>query len=198
MAEKSLTSGSSISKDRLGAEMIVSEADDWFMREVLPLEATLVQFLRQNWRNKSDIADLRQEVYMRVYEAAQKQIPEQTRSFVLTTARNMLIDRVRQERVIPIEMVNDLEALGVASDQAGPDRILLARDALRRLQAAMDRLPRRVREAVRFRKLDGLSRREIAARMGITEFAVNRYLTQGMHALADALFSEQPDLRKKP
>jgi len=178
--------------------MIVSEADDWFMREVLPLEATLIQFLRQNWRNKSDIADLRQEVYMRVYEAAQKQIPEQTRAFVLTTARNMVIDRVRQERVIPIEMVNDLETLGVASDQAGPDRILLGRDALRRLQAALDRLPRRMREAVVFRKLDGLSHSEIAARMGIAELTVHRHITEGMRALADALFSEQPDLRKKP
>lgn len=88
----------------------MSEADDWFMREVLPLEATLVQFLRQNWRNWSDIADLRQEVYMRVYEAAQKKIPEQTRAFVLTTARNIVIDRVRQERVIPIEMVIDFMA----------------------------------------------------------------------------------------
>lgn len=176
----------------------MSEADDWFMREVLPLEATLLQFLRQNWRNWSDIADLRQEVYMRVYEAAQKKIPDQTRAFVFTTARNIVIDHVRQERVIPIEMVNDLEALGVASDQAGPDRVLLGRDALRRLQAALDTLPRRMREAVMFRKLDGLSHREIAIRMGVTEFTVHRHITEGMRALADALFSEQPDLRKKP
>lgn len=198
MAERLLTSGSSTSGDRLGAEMIVSEADDWFMREVLPLEAILIQFFRQNWRNWSDIADLRQEVYMRVYEAAQKKIPEQTRAFVLTTARNIVIDRVRQERIIPIEMVSDLEALGVASDQAGPDRVVLGRDALRRLQSALETLPRRMREAVVFRKLDGLSHREIAVRMGIAEFTVHRHITEGMRALADALFSEQPDLRKKP
>ena len=176
----------------------MSEADDWFMREVLPLEATLIRFLRQNWRNRSDIADLRQEVYMRVYEAAQKKLPEQTRAFVLTTARNIVIDRVRQERVIPIEMVNDLETLGVASDQAGPDRVLLGRAALRLLQAALDRLPRRMREAVVFRKLDGLSHREIATRMGIAELTVHRHITDGMRALSATLFSDQPDLRKKP
>jgi RNA polymerase sigma factor (sigma-70 family) len=174
-------------------DMIVSEADAWFMREVLPLEAILMLFLRQNWRNKAEIADLRQEVYMRVYEAALREIPEQAKPFVLTTARNLLVDRVRRERVIPFEIVTDLEALGVASEQAGPERAIMARDALRRLQAALDRLPPRCREAVVLRKIEGLSRREIAARMGVAEFTVNRHLTEGMRALADILFSEPQD-----
>jgi RNA polymerase sigma-70 factor (ECF subfamily) len=176
---------------------VLSEADAWFIREVLPLEATLMLFLRQNCRHKDEIADLRQDVYMRVYEAALKQIPEFTKPFVLTTARNLLVDRVRQERVIPIEMVTDLEALGVASDQAGPDRVVLARDALRRLQAALDQLPPRCRQAVILRKVEGLSRREIAARMDIAEFTVNRHLTEGMRALADLLYSDHADFRRK-
>jgi RNA polymerase sigma-70 factor (ECF subfamily) len=197
MAERLLTGSDCIGASGPGTEMIVSDADDWFMREVLPLEATLMLYLRQNWRQKADIADLRQEVYMRVYEAAQKEIPEQAKAFVLTTARNMLIDRVRAERVIPIDVVNDLEALGVASDLPGPDHAILARDALRRLQAALDHLPTREREAIVYRKLDGLSRRDIATRMGVSEFTVKTHITRGMRALADALFSERLDLRKK-
>jgi RNA polymerase sigma-70 factor (ECF subfamily) len=179
-----------------GADMIVSEADAWFMREVLPLEATLMLFLRQNWRNRAEIADLRQEVYMRVYEAALKEIPEQTKAFVLATARNLIIDRVRKESVIPFEIVTDLEALGVASEQAGPERAVIARDALRRLTWALDRLPPRCREAVTLRKIEGLSRREIASRMGIAEFTVNRHLTEGMRALADILYGELPEGRQ--
>ena len=177
----------------LGADMIVSEADAWFMREVLPLESTLMLFLRQNWRNRTEIADLRQEVYMRVYEAALKEIPEQTKAFVLATARNLLIDRVRKESVIPFEIVTDLEALGIASEQAGPEHTIIARDALRRLTSALDRLPPRCREAVVLRKIEGLSRREIAHRMGIAEFTVNRHLTEGMRALADILYGELPE-----
>ena len=89
------------------------------MREVLPLETILMQYLRHNWRNGGGVEDLRQEIYMRVYEAASKQRPERTKAFVFTTARNLLITRGRRAEVVPIEAVGDLDILGVASDEPG-------------------------------------------------------------------------------
>ncbi len=175
----------------------VSEVDVWFCREVLPLEATLMQYLRRNWANTSDIADLRQDVYVRVYEAAQKQFPESAKSFVLATARNLLIDRVRRERVIPIETVTDLEALGVISNDVGAERVVIARDALSRLQIALDQLHPRTREAVVLSKVEGLSRRQIAERMGIAEDTVKHHLVNGMRSLAETLYGEPSDSRRK-
>ena len=175
----------------------MSAADDWFDREVLPLETLLMQFLERNWRNPSDIPDFRQDVYVRVYEAALNEIPENTRQFVLTTARNLLIDRARHERVVPIEAAADLEDLGAAADFPGPERIVAARDELRHLQAALDRLPPRCREAIVLRRIRGLSRSEIAQRMGITEFSVSRYLSRGICTLADILHGEPPNIRRK-
>lgn len=179
------------------APLSVSEVDVWFCREVLPLEALLMQYLRRNWANASDIADLRQDVYVRVYEAAQKQIPESAKSFVLTTARNLLIDRVRRARVVAIETVTDLETLNVVSNDVGPERTIMARDALGRLQVALDRLPPRAREAVTLSKMQGLSRREIATRMGIAEDTVKHLLVQGMRKLAETLYGELPETRRK-
>lgn len=91
-----------------GTDMAAPELDAWFAREVLPLEAILVQFLKRNWRNKSDIADLLQDVYVGVYEAAQKKIPESARAFVFTAARNVLVSRARRERIVPFEAVADM------------------------------------------------------------------------------------------
>ena len=133
----------------------------------------------------SDIADLRQEVYVRVCEAAQKQIPDTPSPSSSTTARNLLIDRVRHEQVVPIEAVADLEALGVAVDDARPRTSAMARDELRRLQAALDRLPPRCREAVVLAASKACRGREIAQRMGITEATVSEHLTNGLRALAD-------------
>jgi len=179
-----------------GADMSVGGVHDWFVREVLPLEPILMQYLHHNWRNKNDLGDMRQEVYMRVCEAAQRQIPDHAKAFLLTTARNLLISRVRQERVVPIESAADMDALGITMDEPGADRVVIAREELRRLQIALNQLPPRSREAVVLGRIEGLSRREIAARMGIAEDTVRQHLIHGMRTLANLLYGESGDTRK--
>ena len=168
----------------------VARADAWFAREILPLEVSLMQFLQHNWRLKSEIPDLRQEVYARVYESAVKRIPEKPKHFLFATARNLLIDRARQARVIPIDAASDLDVLDPASDAPGPDQIVMARDELRRLQAALEKLSPRCREAVVLGRIQGLSRREIAQRMGVTEGTAAQYLAEGICALVEHLQRE--------
>jgi RNA polymerase sigma-70 factor (ECF subfamily) len=197
MTDKADTHAESTGSGRTRADMSASGVDLWFVREVLPLEATLLQYLHHHWRNHSEVADLCQDVYVRVYESARKQLPDPVKPFVFAIARNLLIDRLRHEQVIPIEAVSDVEALNVAMDAPGPDRAVLARDALRRVLDALDRLPPRSREVVIARQLDGLSRREIAERMGISEETVKWHLATGMNALAD-LFYGPSELRRRP
>ncbi|HEY5239665.1 MAG TPA: RNA polymerase sigma factor [Rhizomicrobium sp.] len=173
------------------------EIEAWFIREVLPLEADLMQFLRRSWQNKNDIDDLCQDVYARTFESARRKIPSPARPFVFTIARNLVIDRARREHVVPIEAVADLEALGVALDAPGPERSVIARDELRQLQAAIDRLPPKCREVVVLGRIEGLSGRQIAARLGIAETTVSDHLTAGMYALIDMLLGEQADGGKR-
>lgn len=165
----------------------------WFVREILPLEAILMHFLRHNWSNKSEIADLRQEIYARVFAAARASIPENAKRFLLTTARNLLIDQVRRAQVVPIEAVADLEALGIAIDLAGPDRTTMARQELRRVQAALERLSPRAREAIALAYVEGLSGKEIAERMGVTKSTASEHLANGIRALTDMLYGESTD-----
>lgn len=164
----------------------------WFLREVLPLEAVLTQYLRNNWRNRAEVADLLQDVYVRVYEAAKEQRPSSTKSFVFTTARNLLLNRIRHDKIIPIETVDDLDALGMAADAPNPEMQSVAREELRRVQDALDLLPDRSREAFVLYHVDGLSQSEIALRMNIAEGTVRWHLKTGLEALADRLFGEIP------
>ncbi len=181
----------------LGAVIAAPEVDAWFEREVLPLEAALMQYLQHNWRNKSDIADLRQDIYVRTYEAALKGLPESPKAFVFAIARNLLIRRVRREQIVPFEAVSDFDALGTAIDTPGPENTLIARDELRRLQSALDRLPPRAREAFVMQQVDGLTHREIAARMGINERTVQTHLRDAGRALADILYGDV-QMRRTP
>jgi RNA polymerase sigma-70 factor (ECF subfamily) len=161
------------------------------------LEAALTQLLRHNWRNKSDIPDIVQEVYARVYEAARKDLPQQPRAFVFTTAQNLLIDRMRREKIVQIEAVSELDTLAIAADEPPPDRTVIAKDELRRLAAALDRLTPRTREVVTLLRIEVLGRSEIAQRLGITEVTVKWHLNEGLRALADDLYGEAAALRSK-
>ena len=181
-----------------GDTVSVDKVSAWFVREVLPLEAILMHYLQHNWQNRADIADLRQDVYARVFEAAQKQLPDNAKRFLLATARNLLIDRVRREQVVPIDVIADVDSLGVAIDTLGPDRTVMAREELRRLQVALDRLPPRCRQAVVLAYVEGLTGQEIAERMGITKFTVSEHLSNGVRQLTDMLYGEPVDRGRAP
>jgi RNA polymerase sigma-70 factor (ECF subfamily) len=158
------------------------------VREVLPLEAALMQFLRRSWRNPADLDDLCQEVYARACEAAREKLPNPTKPFLFAIARNLIIDHVRHENVVSIEAVADPDMLSTSMEAPNQERSVMAREELHVLQSVIDRLPERCRQAVVMQKVEGLTRREIASRMGISEKTVKRHLEDGMCALADALY----------
>jgi len=59
-------------------------------------------------------------------------------------------------------------------------------------------LPARSREAFTLQQVQGLSRREIGVRMGITEKTVKRHLEDAVRALADIIYGEPANVRKRP
>ncbi|MBW8807670.1 MAG: RNA polymerase sigma factor, partial [Lysobacter sp.] len=135
--------------------------DAWFADEILVHEAALVHYLRRVWAHVDDVHDLRQEIYVRVYEAAGRARPHQPKSFLFATARHLMTDRLRRGRVVSIEPVGDFESLNVLVDEVTPERRLGARQNLRRLADAFDLLPGRCREVVWLRRVEELPQKEV-------------------------------------
>ncbi len=167
--------------------MTAPEVNAWFVREVLPLETALIQYLRYARRNQGDAEDLCQEVYIRVYEAAKKEIPQSPKSYIFTVARNLMIRRAQRDQIIPIQSIADPDELGIAFDEPLPDRTIMARQELGRLETALENLPPRYRDVVKLSRIEGLTRSEIAIRMNISEGSVSTYLAEGMVKLANLL-----------
>jgi len=170
-----------------GSFLTQQDLNGWFVSQVLPFEGVLERYLRRNCRDVDEVVDLRQETYVRVYNACAHAKPESIQAFLLLTAKNLLIDRARRAQIVSIETFADLDALEPLVDEVTPERNASARGELRVLQAALELLPARCREVIELRKIDGMSQREVAARMGITEDTVERQVGRGIRALAQAL-----------
>ncbi len=159
----------------------------WFMENVVPLEPMLVRYLRRNWRHQDEVPDLLQDVYVRLYEAAARERPRVVKPFLFTIARNLMIDRLRQMNVVSFEAVADFDRLNVIDDEPSPERLTSAREEIRQLQKAVDALPSRCRQIVVWRKIDGLSQREVARRLGVTEEVVESQLAKAVRLLANSV-----------
>jgi RNA polymerase sigma-70 factor (ECF subfamily) len=168
----------------------------WFCDEVLPLEASLTRYLRRNWRSSEQIMDIRQDIYEAALTGGRQELPANTPGYIFTIARNILVNRSRRERIVQFEQYADMESVEQAVDLSATDRHLDARDALRRAQDGIDRLPPRCREVVRLRKIEGLSTREAAARMGVGIDTIERQLVLGIRAMADAMLGGTGKIRR--
>ena len=168
--------------------------EQWFIREVLAHEGALMRHLSRVWPNHSEIRDIRQEAYIRVYEAARRARPLAPKSFLFATARNLMADRIRRERVVCIEARGELDALNVLVDEISPERRTSARQELARLAWAFERLPLRCREVMWLTKVENLSQQEVARRLGVQEKAIEKQVSRGIRLLAEALFREDGEV----
>jgi RNA polymerase sigma-70 factor (ECF subfamily) len=174
--------------------------DQWFAEQILSHEVALTRYLNRVWPNMSEIPDLRQDIYVRVYERARDSRPASPRAFLFATARNLLTDHIRRSRVVSIEPTADEAALDALVDEVSPERRVGARQELQSLALAFDSLSDKCRSVVWLRRIEGLSQRQTAERLGLREAAVESQLARGMRLLARAVFGadDGKDTDKSP
>jgi RNA polymerase sigma-70 factor (ECF subfamily) len=156
----------------------------WFKREILAHEEILMRFLSRVWPRRDEHDDIRQEAYARVYEAAQKARPQAPKAFLFATARHLMTDRVRRERIVSIQAGGDSEYLNVLIDEISPEQRVSATEELTRLARAFDRLPPKCRDVMWLRRVKELSQKEIGAKLGLKQKAIEKHLTKGARLLA--------------
>jgi RNA polymerase sigma factor (sigma-70 family) len=172
--------------------------DQWFKTEILPHEGLLQRYLMRVWRNPSEVADLIQEVYVRVYEHARDRRPQQPKAFLFATARNLMTDQLRRSRVVSIDTMQEVGDVEAMIDELSPERQVSARQELGQLARAFDSLSDKCRNVVWYRRVEGLSQRETAERMGLNEEAIESQLARGVRALARAIFGVISDSDSQP
>ncbi|WP_437128103.1 sigma-70 family RNA polymerase sigma factor [Pseudomonas oryzihabitans] len=124
-------------------------------------------------------ADLAQDTFVRLLarEGELERLRE-PRAFLATIAQGLLANHWRRQA---LERAY-LEALAARPEdvQPSPEAQALILETLTELDALLDRLPARVRQAFLLAQLDGLTYAVIAQRMGVSERMVKKYMAQAM------------------
>src|SRR5258708_7663254 len=176
--------GSSRRRNRCNVAAMNEPLDTWFKREILSHEDMLMRFLSRIWPRRDELPDLRQEAYARVYQAAQKARPQAPKAFLFATARHLMTDRVRRERIVSIQAGGENDYLNVLIDEISPEQRVSANQELSRLARAFDRLSPNCREVIWLRRVKELSQKEVAAQLRLAEKTVAKHLRTGVRFLA--------------
>jgi RNA polymerase sigma-70 factor (ECF subfamily) len=151
----------------------------WFAQEVQPHEPILRSYLQGAFPSVRDVDDVVQESYFRVWRTYATQPIRSAKAFLFTVARRLALDDIRRQRRSPIIDVTDLGALFVLDDAPSANEAAATAEEIGILVEAVDSLPAKCREIFILRRLQGVSQKEIAARLGLSEQTVQVQAARG-------------------
>ncbi|RQO51453.1 sigma-70 family RNA polymerase sigma factor [Pseudomonas sp. KBW05] len=137
--------------------------------------AWLLGWLRKRLHHGDSAADLAQDTFVHILGKPERlQELRQPRAWLSTVAHGLLVDRVRRQRVerAYLEAIAHLPEAEVPS----PESQLILLQTLARVDALLDGLRPKVRMAFLLSRLEGLSYKEIAGRLGVSLGSVEKYM----------------------
>jgi RNA polymerase sigma-70 factor (ECF subfamily) len=144
----------------------------------------LRRFLRRRGASADTAADLTQETFVRLLTATPAGPIDNVQAYIFRTANNLSIDLARRQRLMPLVDSSDDVLKRVVDESPSPERILLSRQEVAILQAALNQIPERPRE-IFLARLDGKTFAEIGRTMGISpQSAFGQMLKVMMHLKA--------------
>lgn len=158
-----------------------SELSHWFAAQVAPHEPLLRAWLSSRFPHLAEIDDIIQEAYSQLLAAHVRGTRMQSpKAFLFATARNRAVDRLRTRIAHPTETLAEIDALDVLDESDTIPEVVARNQELELLTLAIQSLPPRCRQVLTLRRLYGLSQREIAMRLGISENTVEHQVTIGV------------------
>lgn len=149
-----------------------SELSRWFAEEVLPHEPALRSWLKARFNTIADVDDLVQETYSRLLRVRETGSVACARAFLFITARNLALNHLRHQRYEASADLPEEDRAGVVDGGAAIPESLSHAEDLQLLTRAIQSLPDRCRQVLTLRKIYGLTQKETAARLGISEHTV--------------------------
>src|SRR4051812_8241485 len=141
--------------------------------------------------SNSDVEDIAQQVFIRVWKSAHRYVPRaKFTTWLLKITRNLVFNELRRRKrhtLSPLQSEADGEEMQLKDERGQtPDESLLEAELQRAIQSAIEELPETQRMAVILRRYEELSYEEIA-----------EVLDQSIPAVKSLLFRARTELRER-
>jgi RNA polymerase sigma-70 factor (ECF subfamily) len=145
-------------------------------------EAALKRFLRRFIKSREGADDLAQEAFLRAFAAESEREIVAPKAFLFKVARNLALNELAKLSSAATEPLGDFDGLEVLEDsnQAAVDDAVDGRERIRMLARAIAALPPQCAKVFILRKMQGLSQKEIAARLNISVRTVENHVALGL------------------
>lgn len=156
---------------------------EWVAIHVLKHESALRRWLQRTGVPVHEIDDLVQETYCKLSELSAVDHINDPRAYFFATARSLLLQRIRRDRVVRIDAASDQIYSQGVDQSPSPEETVGSRYELTKVLEVIAGLPKRYREVIELRRIEGLSQKETAKRLGVTEKIVENGLARGLKAV---------------
>ena len=158
-----------------------------FEEVVLPHLDVAFNYARWLTKSDSDAEDVLQDAAVRALRFFSSLRSDDARAWLLTIVRNTWYARFSKAGSADHHAVFDETKDGRPDEQLDPEALVMQRQAVERVQRAIQGLPADFREVIVLRELEGLSYKEIAAIVGVPIGTVMSRLARGRERLLGLL-----------
>ena len=149
---------------------------------VLSAYKTHVEALRRfisRFVGKHDVEDVVQEAFLRAYNAESGKPIEQPKSYLFRIAKHVALNQLRQRSRKPTDYLEDFDAPDVLVSEWTLEDEIMAQQKLGFHCAAVAALPPKCRKVYLLRKVYGMSYKDIAATLQISDSTVEAHISKG-------------------
>jgi len=176
------------------------DPDDGFRTDALDYVDALYGTALRLTRNGSDAEDLVQDTYLKAFRFADSfERGTNLKAWLFTILHNTHRNRRRHGSRDPVDIDSEVvDAAPDAGEARSPEDLLLRATIDADLQAALDDLPERYREAVWLRDVEELTYQEIASALDVPMGTVMSRISRGRRLLHDHLTAARSSGRNGP
>ena len=150
----------------------------------------LKRYFQRRGASPEQAEDLAQDVFTRLAASSKKGEIDNPEAYLMRTASNVWVDVLRKKESRSDKFHVEYEDSVHSPEGFSPENVLGSRDELNCLLRALDELAIETRQIYLLCRVDGMKRKDVGKRMGISESAVDRHLMKAAKKISQ-VFGER-------